>query len=55
MKHYRSKGIFPLWLLVVLLYAPLVDAQNVPARLTLLVMEGEGVTMGVRQRVPAIP
>jgi hypothetical protein len=55
MKHYPSKGIFLLCLLVVLLYAPRADAQNVPARITLLVMEGEGVTTGVRQRVARDP
>jgi hypothetical protein len=55
MRHYRLKSILPLWLLVVSLHAPLVEAQNVPARITLLVIEGEGVTVGVRQRVTRDP
>jgi len=56
MKHYLMKRLFPFGvLLVISLYAPLSRAQNVPARISLLVMEGEGATSGVRQRVTHDP
>ena len=51
MKRYLLKNLLPLglWLLVDALL-PAVFAQNVPARIDIVVVEGEGVTTPARQR-----
>jgi hypothetical protein len=53
MKPYRLKALIRtgLFLAIALLPPTLARAQNVPARINLLVMEGEGVTSGMRQHV----
>jgi hypothetical protein len=53
MKPYLLKALIRtgLFLAISLLPPMLAQGQNVPARINLLVMEGEGVTSGMRQRV----
>jgi hypothetical protein len=58
MNHRVLKSLLPFGLSCVLSLsapAPLARAQNIPAHITLLVMEGEGATSGVRQRVARDP
>src|SRR5262245_2257611 len=58
MKRYLLKSLLPIWLCYSISLGGLSSiafAQNVPARIDLLVIEGEGVTSGVRQKVSRDP
>jgi hypothetical protein len=59
MKSYPFKRqqlpFYPLLVMALTSATPLARAQNVPARISLTVIEGEGATTGIRQRVARDP
>ncbi len=58
MKQYFWKALLPLWLCFSLCFDGLVptsSAQNVPARIDIVVIEGEGAATDIRQRVSHDP
>jgi hypothetical protein len=58
MKHYLLKSLLPLGLCFLMSFDGLISvalAQAVPARIDIVVMEGEGVTSYIRQRVTRDP
>jgi hypothetical protein len=58
MKHYLWKSLLPLGLCFGISFdglLPAAFAQSVPARIDIVVVEGEGATSNIRQRVTADP
>jgi hypothetical protein len=58
MKQYLWNGLIPLGLCFLLTFGglvPMAVAQSLPSRIDLVVVEGEGATIGIRQRAASDP